>query len=294
MAEYRLYIDDSGTRDYDLLRNYTTSGRSRYFVYGAVLAAERDTSLLAARLADLKRAVFKTSDVEIKSNWLRMPEEREKRYRQPFGISDADLTHFVEGCYAIICGARITLLASIVDKVHMQETYATPWYAPTVAYEVLLQRVVQYFPHETVAVTIDDISGKTPKRNEYRTLVAQHHSKLKREGSKLLRNVASARISFVGLKEPLRFVNSAHSQLVQVADLVSYNVHRQFRSYGADWESPSPTTRTLPMYPYFERISEKFLCDDNKRVQGFGIVKFPLMQRVLWRIAEKKADDAAP
>ena len=37
MARYHLYVDDSGNREYDDNRNYKTSGKSLYFVYGAIL-----------------------------------------------------------------------------------------------------------------------------------------------------------------------------------------------------------------------------------------------------------------
>ena len=70
MANYRLYIDDSGTREYDAGRNYGTSGKSRHFVYGAVIVTERDASLFASRITALKRSVFGTDEVEIKSNWV--------------------------------------------------------------------------------------------------------------------------------------------------------------------------------------------------------------------------------
>ena len=47
MAEYLLFVDDSGNREYDEARNYTTSGRTRYFVYGAFLAPADDVSRFA-------------------------------------------------------------------------------------------------------------------------------------------------------------------------------------------------------------------------------------------------------
>ena len=92
MPSFVLVGDDSGNREYDDNRNYETSGKSRYFVYGALLMEEREASLFIARLRELKTLVFTTADVEIKSNWLRMPTERQVHYLAPFGIDDDKLS----------------------------------------------------------------------------------------------------------------------------------------------------------------------------------------------------------
>ena len=103
-----------------------------------------------------------------------------------------------------------------------------PWYAPTLAYEFLMQRAVQAVPTgSSLAVTIDDISGKTPKNTHYKAALSAHHSRLRKHGSKL-----QPTISFACLSSPIRFMLSHRPDMVQAADLISYNVHRQFRNYG--------------------------------------------------------------
>jgi hypothetical protein len=280
MAQFQLFIDDSGTREYDPARNYTTSGRSRYFVYGAILLEQRDGSLFVTRLRELKRVTFGTADVEIKSNWLRIGTERKNRYLEGYRVADSQLTQFTDDYYTLLVNAPLKLLGAVVDKLHMQERYgAKAWYAPTVAYEVLLQRAVQAVGlQDALSVTVDDIGGKTPKHHAYKDLLAEHHRSLVVRGSRLQKS-----ISFSCLRDSVRFMNSEHSDLLQAADLVSYNVYRQFRDYGDEWER-GDTPRTLPTYPYFNRIAGKFHTDANGRVQGFGIVKFPLINRVVWRL----------
>lgn len=73
------------------------------------------------------------------------------------------------------------------------------------------------------------------------------------------------------------FDNSANSNFLQLADIVAYNVWRQFVEYGDEWDNHSPEGehRELPMYPYFERISNCFYHDRNNKVSGCGIVKLP-------------------
>jgi hypothetical protein len=280
MPQYQLIADDSGTREYDDKRDYVASGKSRYFVYGALLMEDRESQLLITRIRELKQLVFNTPALEIKSNWLRIPDERRDRYLDPFGIADTTLTKFVDDYYTLIQGAPLQFVGAVVDKLHMQETYELPWYAPTAAYEVLLQRAVQAVPANcALSVTMDDISGRTPKRNFYKELLQHHHSKLQRFGSILQR-----KISFSCLEGPIRFANSAHSDLVQVADVAAYNLHRQFRDYGPEWEQH---LGRLPVYEHFNRIAPKFYQGPNRRIQGFGVVKFPLRNRVPWRLREE-------
>jgi hypothetical protein len=283
VARYFLVADDSGNREYDDQQDYEHSGKSRYFVYGAILIEERESSLFIARLHELKKLTFATADVEVKSNWLRMPTERQVRYLDRFGITETTLTGFVDDYYRLIQQAPLKLVGAVVDKLHMQQTYESPWYAPTAAYEVLLQRAVQAVPTgNTLSVTMDEISGRTPKRNHYKILLQDHHSKLRRFGSSLQKG-----ISFKPLDGPVRFTNSATSDLVQVADVAAYNLHRQFKDYGAQWEQQ---LAQLPLYEHFSRIAGKFYQGPNGRIQGFGVVKFPLKTRVRWRLKPNGQD----
>jgi hypothetical protein len=286
MATYQLSVDDSGNREYAGDRVYEKAGgKSRYFVYGAVLMEQRQASLFVTRLRELKLLVFKTWDVEVKSNWLRLPGERARRYLDRFNITDAQLTNFTDDYYRLINHAPLDLIAAVVDKLHMQEDYGPDaWYAPTVAYDALMQRAVQAVPGgSSLSVTVDDISGRTPKHNAYKELLSKHHQQLQQRGSTLVRS-----ISFSCLTGPVRFVNSQYSDLIQVADLAAYNVHRQFRDFGTEWETPMAPGVSLPTYAYFDRISEKFRKDVNGRIQGFGIVKFPLRRRIHWTVRRKE------
>lgn len=285
MPHCQLFVDDSGNREYDDDKQYGPDGKSRHFVYGGILLQEREAQLFTTRLRELKKVYFGTAAVEVKSNWLRIPKEQQKYYLQPYNLTPEKLKQFTDDYYALINQATVELIGAIVDKLHMQETYGgNAWYAPTVAYDVLLQRAVQAVTAgDTLSVIVDDISGKTPRKNDYKELLADHHDTLIARGSKL-----QPTISFKCLKGAVRFVNSARSDLLQAADLISYNVHRQFRDYGEEWENIGAGPRDLPMYPHFERISRKFRCDANRRVQGYGIVKFPLRQRVYWRVTDER------
>src|SRR5262249_22158016 len=139
----------------------------------------------------------------------------------------------------------------------------------------------------TTRVTVDDMCGATPNQNQYKYNLERQHERLKQHGSALLKG-----FPFTCLVGRLRFMNSAHSELIQVADIAAYNVFRQFVDHGDDWERRG--IRTLPTYEYFDRISSKFRCDAEGRIQGYGIAKFPIVQRVHWTVRQEKKSEAAP
>lgn len=274
-----IYIDDSGTKEYasNPAEYAGPRGKSRYFVFCGLLISVAEAGVLTNQIKQEKLSTFGTALVEIKSNWLRIPRERQNRYLDPHGIDDAALDQFVSNIYGLVKASDLKFIAAVVDKLHVQEDYPQPWYAPAIAYELVLQRVESDAKATTdVAVIIDDMSGATPKGNQYKLNLQRQHRRLKQIGGQLRPGTTFDHIS------AQRFVNSAISNMVQIADLAAYNVYRQFNQYGADWERPG--IGNLGMYKYFEEISDKFRMDANGRVQGYGIAKFPLRTRVEWTV----------
>ena len=282
MLTHAFYVDDSGNKEYAAspTEYEKRRGKSRYFVFCGALLAIPEAGRLSSNLVKLKLECFGDETVEIKSNWLRMPHERQARYLDPFSLTLERLDEFMDAYYKAIVDADLMLVASVVDKAHTQEDYENPWYAPAIAYELVLQRVQQQMPKgDTVAVLIDDMSGATPKGNQYKKNLIAQHKRLKTFGGSL------RDFDFPCLASQ-KFVNSAASQIIQVADVAAYNVHRQFIDHGEDWERTAPK---LTMYPHFNKISDKFRKGENGRVQGYGIAKFPLRNRVIWVVPKKEA-----
>lgn len=278
-----LYVDDSGTKEYSPDGVYG-SGNTRYFVFGGPLLRVEDAKRLTTDLRALKRRTFQTDTVEVKSNWLRMENERKSRYLQKFGLSETELTLFVNHYYQIIVESELTLIACVVDKVHMREDYGDrAWYPPAAAYEMLLQRahseVADCRPSDSgrcFSVVVDDMSGATPKGHQYRDNLRRHHGQLKKTGSTLWKGFTFERL------RDLRFVDSRLSELLQVADVIAYNVFRQFRQHGEQWETRG--LPVLPTYDWFLRIAQKFRKGPDGRIQGFGVGKIPIRTRVPWKV----------
>lgn len=282
MATHAMYIDDSGTKDYSPTGTYLPDqGPTRYFVFAGVLATLDSASQLAQAVKSAKRSIVGEKEPELKSNWLRMPHERERRYLSAFGITDDELDKLVDAVYKQVLAADIELIACVVDKAHMVERYGDKaFYPPAAAYETLTQRLQNRLKgHGTCQVFVDDMTGKNPKGNEHKKLLTRHHERLRKYGSKMMG--PTMRMDSLG---DLRFQSSARSELIQVADLVAYNVYRQFVDYGEEWER---NASQLPAYSYFNRLASKFRKGPNSRVQGYGIVKMPLFHRVKWAASKK-------
>lgn len=279
MTSHVVYIDDSGTKDYS--PTGYNSGPTRYFVFAGVLATQDSASQLAQRLSDLKKPYNNGKSFELKSNWLRMPHERDSRYLRPLGVTDAELKAIVDKVYGLVIDANIEIIACVVDKEHMWQTYGEKaYYPPAAAYETLAQRLQNALEGiGTCQVFIDDMTGKNPKGNEHKANLIRQHALLRKHGSRMLRPTLK-----IDVLEDLRFQSSARSELIQVADLVAYNVFRQFAVHGEDWEREATN---LPTYDYFARLASKFRRGPNNRVQGYGIVKIPIRHRVVW-VATKK------
>lgn len=282
-ATHVLYVDDSGTKEYaDDPNEYDKSlrGNTRYFLFCGVLCTTVSAGNFRDQIVDLKTKHFGDKDVEVKSNWLRNPVQRQKRYLDAYQITESGLLDFVNEYYGLISFADISFIAAIVDKKHTQEKYPKPWYAPAIAYELLLHRAqLELGDSACLAVIIDDMTGKTPKGNEFKRNLTSQHFSLKKRGGQLIKGC-----QFPCLYSQ-RFINSALSHLVQVADVAGYNVYRQFVAHGENWETAPPTT--LPTYDHFRKIAGKFRQDENGRIQGYGVIKFPMLNRIQWTLQKK-------
>lgn len=262
LKEYKIYIDDSGTKEYSPSKIYHfDKGATQLFAFAGISIISGSAGQLSNELRSIKKIFFGCEDVEIKANWLRMASERQKRYLEPYNISEDSLKQFVNAAYNLLDISSITLVGCVVDKLAIQLHYQTPWYAPAIAYDFLMQRV-QYEMQEKNAIahiTIDDMRGATPKGNEFKNLLRRQHERLLSSGTPLQKHLAFDHI------KTLKFTDSKASDLIQLADLVAYSVYRNAVN----------KLRGMAPYPYFERIAHKFRKDKSGGIDGYGVVEFP-------------------
>lgn len=235
-----------------------------------------ESSALTQRIQKVKSAYFKTSNIEIKSRWIRMPNLREEKYLLPYGLTNEDLAVFVGDIYNLMIESRITIFAGVVDKHRtLQKNHSRgAWHPLTIAYEILMQRVVLTIPRtHTVQVYMDNMSGKTSSGNEHNTNLLRHHRVLQKYGSRLLPKQYSS-LSFGCLQGDLKFIDSARSDLVQLADLIAYNVYRQFVEHG-DSSLGVDDLSTDDKYEWFQKLWNKFDRSWRGSVQGYGVAVYP-------------------
>jgi hypothetical protein len=273
---HKLFIDDSGNKDYHPDGIYNQQGgRTPYFVFGGILITPDAAGRIEEKMRRLKVATFGTTEVEIKARWLRRSDERRRRYLDKYGINENQLAAFTDLTYQAIVEANCMLLACVVDKAEVQQLYKDKaYYAPAIAYECLMQRVQQEMRdcNGHVHVTIDNMTGATPAGNQHAYLLRRQHSRMREYGSRLMSGMAFDRVG------GMAFRDSHLDERLQLADLVAYAVYRQFVDHGSDWEDSS---KPLPVYDYLARLVPKFR-NNNRRIQGYGIVKFPMNRRVRW------------
>lgn len=266
---YTIYCDESGQRSYG-------KGTDPYFVIAGLVVDAEESFQLESEIKGLKRAFWGSPDIEIKSNWIRLPEQRMKHYTKPYGVKKRDINALVSALYKWFTQAPIHLLASIVDKPLMLKTYkADAHYPGAVSYTFLLQRFQKYLEKRGSDgnVVFDDPSGKSPGGFEWRDLMGRQHRKLKNDGDPY----TGTKLKKIG---KLIFVDSKGSCLIQAADLVAYNVFRQFREYGKAWENSRLTT--LPTYEFFQKMLPLFDKGLGGVFSGYGVIKWPISKKVEW------------
>lgn len=268
-----VFIDDSGTKEYNDISN------SPLFCYSGIILQGRNVINIENDLAELKKNFFNGNMPEIKSNWLRNPTERQKRYEKQYNVSEKTIRIFVDCVYDIINNNSIRIIGAVVDKSRMKETYSHPFNPSPLAYELLLQHAANFYNElkrnynfiKKMVIIIDDMTGKTPSGNEWKSLLVRQHQFLINNGVSPLNKTWKQRdrMDYSMIYEKLTFCDSKLIGLIQLADLCAYNFLRQARDHWDDWDSDN-------MYNGYKRIKQKIHHNKHtKIINRFGAVAFP-------------------
>lgn len=277
-----LFIDDSGSKEWktpytqDFVDNppaRTSQNlnfwRDNYFVLAGI-HVDSDTMAVLNPIIDQKKIeVFGTKYVELHSANLRNPYKIRKEYLDKYHITIEELRNFMENFwYPIYVNYSLQIIAVIVDKRYFKNLRHDGKTPLEIAAEALFDST-ELHPHRECNIVFDQMDG--------------HVKSKKRDQGKVF-EIAGTKIDFANGKYENKyshtsvcFDNSANSNFLQLADIVAYDVWRQFVDYGDEWDihSPEGSHRRLPMYPYFEKISDCFYHDTDNMVSGCGIVKLP-------------------
>ena len=239
---YLCYVDESGNLDVNVAENcsdgqckpalYVLSGLCvldhKWPTFSGIIDGRKDE--LIQKLWRTKGLHLNLAHAELKSTWIRIPKQREKR---PFlaSISDGELASLVSLCYQQLEYAKMTVFAIVIDKSLLHE-YFDRDKLHRKAWELLLERVENFMTerhskHKVMFIK-DDVSRETNQN-----LALKHLYMIKTHAS------SGCRLSHV-VETPM-FARSELSNGIQLADLVAYNVYHAF-------------TRKDPTYEHFQRI----------------------------------------
>ncbi len=268
-TRYFAFLDESGQREYG-------PRTDRYYVVLGTIARAEQADAYATELQGVKRAFFRAPKVELKSNWLRRPEECRRRYLDPYGISESKLERFVEAMYSWLLATDLTFIAGVIDKRQMCEEYTKPHHASALGYLVFCQRYQKFLAqrHSRGGVTFDNVSGASQAGRPWRRLLERQHTQLKQRGCPY------TNMGFPNLEETMAFADSADVDMLQVSDIAAYNTFRQFKDHGAVWDDP--VADELLLYEYFHRLLPRFHQSADGVFAGFGVAKMPTRAHHRW------------
>ena len=276
MPKNFLFIDDSGSKDWETpysddfiksppVRNPTNINfwRRNYFVLAGLHISADDIKKLNPVINKSKVEYFGTKHVEIKSDWLRNPDQKKKHYLDEFGITEKEIRKFIEEDWYKFFEDNpdsIQIQAFVLDKRYYKNKRSnnTPLQLLT---QVLFDRV-ELHPHRDCVVVFDQMDREIKS-------VTHNQGQIFKISSKEI-DLGSFQSKYS--HTPPRFEKSKNSNFLQLADTAAYNVYRQFVDYGDLWEDKN--AKNLKTYPYFDRLAPNFY-NMNGRIAGYGVVKVP-------------------
>lgn len=274
---YFFYLDESGSRDPSA--GTPENPKEHIYVLLAVGMYERQWRPFELELSELKLELasrlqqegagsFDLPDCEIKSNWLRVPKEREKSSPFLHALQEDDLKLLTNTYFEQVAKRNVVIMASVIDKRFLYADITHEKLHST-AYEFLLERIQNYLKefhqrHQALIV-MDDMEKKLNQS------MAMKHASFQRYGNR--------NMGFPNIVEYPFFTRSELSNGVQLADQLAYDVYRAFRN--EDFS-----------YPYFKRLIENFYCSrDGVVLHGLKVWpdRSPLVQlaRNAWEQTKK-------
>ncbi len=280
MSKHFFFIDDSGSKNWDTpyARDFVDRPpdrspehlkfwRGNYFVLAGVHLTSDVIAEIGKNADALKESFFGTKHVEIKSEWLRNPVQKKKRYIDPFSVTDEKLVEFVDAWYRLFADHHVQIQAFVLDKRYFgtRGRVHTPLQLLS---QVLFDRIERY-PSKEAIIVFDQMDREI--KSEKRA-----HGEILKISDKVV-DLGSFHEKYTHMRP--RFEKSCRSHFLQMADTVAYNVYRQFVDHGDKWDGAE--NERLPMYPYLERLEKNFYHAKG-RVSGIGIVKVPDPKKIRW------------
>lgn len=226
---YIFYIDETGNLDTGGMypgMDYSASAKDWLYVLTGLGIFEHKwrkfyNPIVAKKQELIKRhRAFHVSldQCEIKSNWLRIPKEKQQHPLLSILAQD-EIDDLVQTYYDQLLSIPAVLVSVVMDKRYLQDYMDSPKLHRK-AWELLCERIENFLrekhpKHKAILVT-DDVSK-------------QANLSLARKHAYFLESGTSADCWFKHIMEMPFFVRSELSEGIQVADLCSYNIYHVMR-----------------------------------------------------------------
>lgn len=282
MSRNFFFIDDSGSKDWDTpysaefletppFRNDQNLNfwRRNYFVLAGLYISGDIIGEINIRINKLKKKYFNTHHVEIKSEWLRVPSLRKRKYTDPFKLTDENLLKFTDEWYQVLADyPQIKIQAFVLDKRFYKNKRDN--YTPLqLLAQVVFDRIELNERANECVIVFDQMDSEIFSEKH------QHGSILK-IADKVI-DLGSFHTHYTHTRP--RFEKSHSSNFLQLADTIAHNVWRQFVHFGDVIDDAE--IKDKKFYPYFERIIPN-LYSKNGKISGVGVIKVPDPKKSEW------------
>lgn len=266
---YFFYFDESGTRDTDV--GTLEKPKPHLYVLLAVGMHEEQWLPFDTEISNLKLEYIneidqrgfgslELSDCEVKSRWLRIPDERIKHSKFLSALSDFQITKLSDLYFSQLAKRKAIVIAAVIDK-RLLHPHFTSEILHKKAYEFVLERIqrhiMEYDLNQNSLIIMDDTNIQLNRA------VAMKHATFLRVGNRNMK--------FTSIVEYPFFTRSELSNGIQLADLLSYNVYRAFRNEDLTY------SYFQQMLPYFHKGKLSNILDGVKvwpdRSSLFGMAR---------------------
>lgn len=292
---YKIFIDDSGSKDYknsycplkkECLPDWKDERKwldDNFFALCWIHIKSADIQYIDNEIKDLKNKVFGTNHVEIKSTFLRNPKQAKKEYLDKYKITSRDLKYFGDEVYNILekHKNKFRIFATVFDKRQYKYRDKIDANCLLKSCQVLFERV-QYSGLKTIMVFDQMESSLSKKKWNHKKMleVKQQNCGMEKQYIDVYDNIID-----------IEFQKSHNENMLQVADLLSYNVRRQFMEHGRcmiDGEGCIKNNNWYTEcweYEYFTKTCNRIYSEKWKTI-GIWLVVIPNWKKLNWNLSK--------
>lgn len=283
---FKFFIDDSGSKDYknpydkslsDSLYPWSSTTKSwlddNFFVLCGIYIHTDNMKIIDNEIKALKKRIFGTEYIEIKSVYLRNPKLRKRYYLDKYPVTEQSLKDFWDSLFTIISKYQNTLklITTIFDKRHYKNRSDSDKQPLLKSVQAIFERI-EHIGNDT-HIVFDQMESSLS---------------LEKGNHKWICNVAKGNVwlshsyieDYTHIKK-IEFQKSHNDNFLQIADICSYVIRRQFMEH---WKVWLEGWSDCGVYDYFDKIRCNVYTQFGKSV-WYGLIIIPNFKKIQWNIS---------